>query len=434
MQDVVTKAFTMPWDACFARRTELTTRSPIRELLKFTIQPEVISFAGGLPAPELFPVERMRQATDTVLAQHGPEALQYGTTEGLPELRSFLAERLSSATLRVKPENILIVTGSQQALDLLARVFVNEHDRVILENPTYLGMLQTLRPYDPTYLPVTTDEDGMRIEAIPALLRQHPSLLYVVPTFQNPQGTTLSKERRLELIHMLESHPVPLVEDNPYSELRYAGESEPSLLELDAQSLGIRELGGRVIYLGTFSKILSPGLRVGWVAAPLPVIDKLVEAKQSTDLHTSTLVQYIIHEVVRDGFLESHIAQLRAAYRERRDAMLSAMAQYFPQEVTWSHPAGGLFLMVYLPQYLDAEELLQEALAYKVAFVPGLDFHVGNSGHNTFRLNFSHERPPVIEEGISRLGHVLKNAVVQRGPLDERRTGRGLSRSAHRIG
>lgn len=411
-----TTAFMMPWDSFFAKRTELTKRSPIRELLKFTIQPDVISFAGGLPAPELFPVERIRQATSTVLAQHGPEALQYSTTEGMPELRSFLAQRLSSETLRVNPENILIVTGSQQALDLVARIFVNERDRVIVENPTYLGMLQALGPYDPTYLPVTTDEDGMRIEMIPELLRQRPTLMYVVPNYQNPQGTTLVKERRLQLIQMLEPYPVPVVEDNPYSELRYEGEIEPSLMELDAQRLGIRELDGRVVYTSTFSKILSPGLRVGWIAAPLPVIDKLVAAKQSTDLHTSTLVQYIIYEVVRDGFLEGHIARLRTAYRERRDTMLAAMANYFPQEVTWSHPAGGLFLMVYMPQELDAEELLTEALAYKVAFVPGVDFHVGNTGHNTFRLNFSHESPPVIVEGIKRLGDLLKNAVRQHHP------------------
>lgn len=404
----------MQWDSYFAKRTELTTRSTIRELLKYTIQPEVISFAGGLPAPELFPVERIRQATNTVLTQHGPEALQYSTTEGMPELRSFLAQRLSSETLSVKPENILMCTGSQQALDLIARLFLNEHDRVILENPTYLGMLQTLKPYDLTYLPVTTDDDGMRIEALPELLRQQPKLMYVVPTYQNPQGTTLTKQRRLDLIHMLEPYPVPLVEDNPYSGLCYTGEIEPSLMELDAQSLGIRELNGRVIYTSTFSKILSPGLRVGWIAAPLPVIDKLVAVKQSTDLHTSTFVQYIINEVVRDGFLESHIAQLRTTYRQRRDIMLAAMEHYFPQEVSWSHPAGGLFLMVYLPQYIDAQELLQEALAYKVAFVPGVDFHVGNSGHNTFRLNFSHESPPMIEEGMKRLGQLLKNAIQQK--------------------
>ena len=404
----------MQWNTFFAKRTEMMTRSAIRELLKLTIHPEVISFAGGLPAPELFPVERIRQATNTVLAQHGPEALQYSPTEGMPELRSFLAQRLSSETLRIKPENILIVTGSQQALDLIARVFVNEHDRVILENPTYLGMLQTLKPYDLTYLPVPTDDDGMRIETLPALLRQQPQLMYVVPTYQNPQGTTLIKERRLDLIHMLESYPLPLVEDNPYSELCYTGEVEPSLMELDAQSLGIRELNGRVIYTSTFSKILSPGLRVGWIAAPLPVIDMLVAAKQSTDLHTSTFVQYIIHEVVRDGFLESHIANLITTYRQRRDTMLAAMENYFPEEVSWSHPAGGLFLMVYLPQYLDAEQLLQEALAYKVAFVPGVDFHVGNTGHNTFRLNFSHESPPMIEEGMKRLGQLLKRAVQQR--------------------
>jgi 2-aminoadipate transaminase len=404
----------MQWNTFFAKRTELMTRSAIRELLKLTIHPEVISFAGGLPAPELFPVERIRQATNTVLTHHGPEALQYSPTEGMPELRSFLAQRLSSETLNVQPENILIVTGSQQALDLIARVFVNEHDRVILENPTYLGMLQTLKPYDLTYLPVPTDEDGMRIEALPAFLRQHPQLLYVVPTYQNPQGTTLIKERRLDLIHLLASYPVPVVEDNPYSELCYTGEIEPSLMQLDAYSLGIRELNGRVIYTSTFSKILSPGLRVGWIAAPLPVIDMLVAAKQGTDLHTSTFVQYVINEVVRDGFLETHIALLRATYRERRDVMLAAMENYFPEEVSWSHPAGGLFLMVYLPPYLDAQELLQEALAYKVAFVPGVDFHVGDTGHNTFRLNFSHESPPLIEEGIKRLGQLLKHAVQQR--------------------
>src|SRR6266567_6501244 len=390
----------MQWNSFFAERTALLKRSPIRELLKFTTQPEVISFAGGLPAPELFPVERIRQATNTV-----QKPCNIVPLKECRHLRSFLAQRLSNETLRVKPDNILICTGSQQALDLIARLFVNEHDRVILENPTYLGMLQTLKPYDLTYLPVTTDADGMRIEALPELLRQQPKLMYVVPTYQNPQGTTLIKERRLNLINMLEPYPVPLVEDNPYSELCYTGEIEPSLMELDAHSLGIRELNGRVMYTSTFSKILSPGLRVGWIAAPLPVIDKLVAVKQGTDLHTSTFVQYIIHEVVRDGFLESHIATLRTAYRERRDMMLAAMAKYFPEEVTWSHPAGGLFLMVYMPQYLDAEELLQEALAYKVAFVPGVDFHVGNSGHNTFRLNFSHESPPVIEEGIRRLGH-----------------------------
>jgi 2-aminoadipate transaminase len=403
----------MQWDMFFARRTALTTRSAIREMLKFTSQPDVISFAGGLPAPELFPVEPIQQATDRVLARHGPQALQYSTTEGMPELRSFLAQRLSSETLHVKPENILIVTGSQQALDLLARVFVNEGDRVILENPTYLGMLQALKPYDLMYLPVTTDAHGMQVEMLPALLRQRPSLLYTVPTFQNPQGTTLAKERRLELLRMVERAPVPLVEDNPYSELRYEGESEPSLLELEAQQSGRKDLNGQVIYLGTFSKILSPGLRVGWVAAPLPVIDQLVKAKQSTDLHTSTFVQYIIHEVVRDGFLENHIAELKTAYRERRNQMLAAMEAYFPEEVTWSHPAGGLFLMVYLPPHLDAQQVLPAALAHKVAFVPGVDFHVGDTGHNTFRLNFSNASPSLIEEGIQRLGDVLKHALQQ---------------------
>ncbi|HXX79029.1 MAG TPA: PLP-dependent aminotransferase family protein [Ktedonobacteraceae bacterium] len=404
----------MQWNSYFASRTEMMKRSAIRELLKLTTHPEVISFAGGLPAPELFPVDRIQQAANKVLSEHGPEALQYSTTEGMPELRSFLAQRLSNEVLNIKPENILIVTGSQQALDLIARVFVNEHDHVIVENPTYLGMLQTLRPYDLTYLPVPTDEDGMLIEFLPEFLRQQPQLMYVVPNYQNPKGTTLIKQRRLDLIQMLDAYPVPLIEDNPYSELCYTGEIQPTLMELDAQSLGSKELDGHVIYTSTFSKILSPGLRVGWIAAPLPVIDMLVAAKQGTDLHTSTLVQYIIYEVVRDGFLETHIPILRKTYRERRDIMLAAMEHYFPEEVSWTHPAGGLFLMVYMPHYLDAEELLKEALAYKVAFVPGVDFHVCNTGHNTFRLNFSHESPPMIEEGIKRLGQLLKHAIQQK--------------------
>ncbi|HEY1351819.1 MAG TPA: PLP-dependent aminotransferase family protein [Ktedonobacteraceae bacterium] len=286
----------MIWDSYFTTRTELLTRSAIRELLKFTIEPEIISFAGGLSAPELFPVERIRQAT-----------------EGMPELRNFLARRLSSEKLHIGPEHILIVAGSQQALDLIVRVFVNERACVILENPTYLGMLQALRPYKPRYLPVGSDQHGMNVESLPPLLRQKPGLLDMVPTYQNPQGTTLSKQRRLALICMLDHSPVTLIEDNPYSELRYDGESVPLLLALDAQHLGSRELTGRVVCLGTFSKILSPGLRVGWVAAPVPVIDKLVATKQSADLHTSTFVQYIINEVIQDEFLECHVVQMRKA-------------------------------------------------------------------------------------------------------------------------
>lgn len=405
----------IPWDAFFAERTHLLTRSAIREMLKFTMQPEVISFAGGLPAPELFPLERIRQATETVLARYGPQALQYSTTEGVPQLRSFLARRLSNEQLHVRPENILIVTGSQQALDLVARVFVNEGGRVILENPTYLGMLQVLKPYDLTYLPVGSDQDGMKVEELPPLLRQRPGLLYLVPTYQNPQGTTLSQQRRLELVSLLDRLPVPLIEDNPYSELRYEGEDMPSLLSLDAAHVGGSELDGRVVYLGTFSKILSPGLRVGWVAAPLPVIEMLVAAKQSTDLHTSTFVQYLINEMVQDDFLQTHVARLRDAYRQRRDCMLAAMERFFPAEVSWSHPSGGLFLMVYLPPRLDAQELLQDALAASVAYVPGGDFHVGGSGRTTCRLNFSNASPPLIEEGIRRLGLVLKNALRSPG-------------------
>ncbi len=401
----------MEWNNSFARRMALIKRSPIRELLKLTDQPDMISFAGGLPAPELFPLERIREATTIVLTRYGSQALQYSTTEGMLELRRFLAQRLSSDVLQVHPDNILITTGSQQALDLIARALLDERDQIVVENPTYLGMLQACKPYDLTYLPAMTDQDGLLIEPLPDLLRKKPKLLYVVPNYQNPQGSTLSTERRLELVSLLDEYPVPLIEDNPYGELRYTGSIEPTLMELDAQRLGIKELNGRVIYTGTFSKILSPGLRVGWVAAPLEVINKLIELKQGMDLHSSTLTQYITYEVVRDNFLEQHIATLCTVYRDRRDHMLAAMENYFPTEVTWSHPDGGLFLMVHMPEHLDAEDLLAEALTYKVAFVPGIDFHIGNVGRNTFRLNFSNATPQLIDEGIKRLGQLLKSRI-----------------------
>ena len=403
----------MQWENRFATRTAHMKRSTIREILKLTGQPDVISFAGGLPAPEMFPVERVQQAAEVVLAERGTEALQYSTTEGMPELRQLIALRLSSEKFTVHPDNILITTGSQQALDLIGRALVDEGDSLLVENPTYLGMLMAWRPYNPKYTPLPTDDDGAIVEALEPLLQQHPKLIYIVPSFQNPSGATLSRERRVALAKLLAAYDVPLVEDNPYGELRYSGEALPSLLELDALNMGGDLERGHVIYAGTFSKILTPGLRLGWVAAPSAVIDKLVQAKQSADLHTSTIDQLIAYEVARDGFLEEHVPHLCEVYRERRDIMLAAMERYFPPEVTWTRPDGGLFLLVKMPDYIDTTELLREAVGHKVAFVPGADFHVDGSGHNTCRLNFSNARPAMIEEGIRRLGALLKDAVVQ---------------------
>lgn len=403
----------MQWDQRFAARTAHMKRSTIREILKLTAQPDVISFAGGLPAPEFFPIERARMAADLALSERGQESLQYSTTEGMPELRALIAERLSDDYLRISPDNILITTGSQQGLDLIGRVLVDDGDAVIVENPTYLGMLTAWRPYDLNYLPVPTDADGMDIDALEPLLRRQPKLLYVVPNFQNPGGFTLSVERRERLVKLLARYEIPLVEDNPYGELCYSGAPRPSILGLDARNLGIRTPDGHVIYVGTFSKILSPGLRIGFVVASAPVIDKLVQAKQSADLHTSTLDQFITYEVARDGFIDRHVQHLCAVYRERRDIMLAAMARCFPPEVKWSEPDGGLFLLVTAPPHVDTTALLADAVRRKVAFVPGADFHIDGGGQNTFRLNFSNAKPEMIEAGIQRLGDLLKDAVAQ---------------------
>ncbi len=403
----------MQWDQRFAARTAHMKRSTIREILKLTAQPDVISFAGGLPAPELFPIERVQQAVDTALSERGQAALQYSTTEGMPELRALIAERLSDDHLTVSPENVLITTGSQQALDLIGRVLINEGDSVIVENPTYLGMLMAWRPYELRYVASPVDADGMDVDVLEPLLDQHPRLLYVVPNYQNPGGTTMSVERREKLVRLLARYQIPLVEDNPYGELCYSGQPRPSLLALDARNLGARAVDGHVIYAGTFSKVLAPGLRIGYVVAPASVIDKLVQAKQSADLHTSTLDQFIAYEVARDGFIDEHIAHLCEVYRARRDLMLDAMARYFPPEVTWSRPDGGLFLLVTAPPHVDTTVLLAEAVQRKVAFVPGADFHIDGGGQNTFRLNFSNAQPEMIEAGVQRLGALLKDAVAQ---------------------
>lgn len=402
----------MNWDTLFAERTKQMKRSTVREILKLTARPEVISFAGGLPAPELFPVERIREATDTVLAERGREVLQYSTSEGMPELRDLIAKRLSTGGFRIPPENILITSGSQQALDMIARIFLNEGDRALVENPTYVGMLTSWKPFNPHFSAVPTDADGMCVDDLEAMLDEPHKIMYAIPTFQNPQGTTLSRQRREKLADLLVKHNLLFVEDDPYGELRYSGEPVPSLLQLEAEARGAATPEGCVMYCGTFSKILTPGMRIGWVAAAFPVIDKLVQVKQATDLHTSTINQFVTYEVARDeAFLNEHIAMLRDVYRSRRDLMLATMDEHFPQEVTWTRPEGGLFLMVTLPPGLDAAEILKQALAHDVAFVPGDGFFIGDTGHNTFRLNYSNARPEMIVEGIRRLGVVLKEAV-----------------------
>jgi len=409
------------WRSRYAQRNQRMGRSAIRELLKLTMQPDIISFAGGLPAPELFPVERCKEAAAQVLEKHGAQALQYGPTEGFLPLRQFICDRMNHYYgINAQLANVVITTGSQQALDLVGKLLINPGDRVLVEEPTYLGALQAWNSYLAEYVSVPCDDRGMRTDMLEAVLRTGPKFMYVLPNFQNPGGTTLPLARRQELVRLSNKYGVPIVEDDPYGALRYEGEHLPPLVAVDADfqtSAGLNGhgfSGGNVAYLGTFSKTLAPGLRLGWVIAPADVVDQLVMAKQGIDLHTSTFAQMLAYEVAKDGFLDEHIQQIRRVYGERRDIMLAALKHYFPQECSWTHPEGGLFLWVRLPEWMDASSLLDKAVVHKVAYVPGSAFYpIPGHGHNTMRLNFSNAKPAQIEKGIRRLGDLLKDTIAQ---------------------
>ncbi|HBL31991.1 MAG TPA: aminotransferase [Acidobacteria bacterium] len=400
-----------PWKDRLALRTQRMTSSAIRELLKLTADPEIISFGGGLPAPEVFPVDEIRAAAGRVLAEHGTQALQYSTTEGYLPLREMLVRHMSRYGIHVTPANILITNGAQQALNLVGKLLINSGDHVLTDEPTYLGALQAFTSYQAQYLPVPIDDDGMRTDKLEEALRAGPKFLYVLPNFQNPAGVTLSLERRQRIVELAAHYGIPLLEDDPYGQLRYEGEHLPALVKLDAEIHGTGNHGtpfrGGVIYLGTMSKILAPGLRIGWVVAPEEVMERLVQMKQGADLHTGTFNQMVAYEAARGGFLDQHVRRIRPVYRERRDAMLAALERHCPPGVRWTHPQGGLFLWMTLPAGQSSAHLLAEALKEKVAFVPGAPFYPLGGGERTARLNFSYCRPEVIEEGVARLGRVL---------------------------
>jgi len=389
--------------------------SAIRELLKLTEQPDIISFGGGMPAPDVFPYEEFREACERVLRDQGHVALQYGATEGYKPLREMIARHTNRLGIEITPENILITSGSQQALDLLGKILINPGDRILVESPTYLGALQAWAGYGAEYVTVPMDENGMITDALEEALRSGPKFIYVLPNFQNPTGVTLSLERRHKLIELADRYGVPIVEDDPYGQLRYEGKHLPAIVVLDSQ---LRDNGdqcyrGNVIYLSTFSKTLAPGLRLAWVVAPPEVIRKLVQAKQGADLHTSTFNQLVAYEVARGGFLDQHVKHISEVYHERRDVMLGAMDAYFPPGVEWTHPQGGLFLWGTLPEDQNSADVLKEAVNQKVAFVPGGAFFPAGGGLNTMRLNFSNANPEKIQTGIARLGKVLSEKMGQ---------------------
>lgn len=400
------------WEHRYAQRMQRMKSSAIRELLKLTENPEIISFAGGLPAPDVFPVDAFRAACERVLCDNSELALQYGASEGYLPLREMIARHTMRYGIEVTAENIMITSGSQQALDLIGKIFINHGDRIIVESPTYLGALQAWNLYGAEYVTVRSDEDGMCTDELDAALRAGPKFIYVLPNFQNPTGVTTSLQRRLELVELADRYGVPIIEDDPYGQLRFEGEHIAPIVDLDEkihQQEGIYT--GNVIYLSTFSKTLAPGIRLAWVIGPPEVIRKMVTAKQGADLNTSTFNQMIAYEVGKGGFIDQHVQHICAVYGERRDTMLDALTEHMPEGVHWTRPQGGLFLWVTLPEGMDTVEIFKDAVKQKVAFVPGISFHPDGAGRNTMRLNFSYCKPEVINEGIARLALVIRNQI-----------------------
>ena len=384
----------------FARRMGKIAVSAVREILKVAEQPDVISFAGGLPAPELFPVGALARAHAEIFAQSGAEAMQYSTTEGWLPLREWIAARLHGRGIRARAERVLITSGSQQALDLVAKILLDEGDEVIVENPSYLAALQVFSAYEARLIGVEGDDDGMCVDQVERALRQsNPKLIYISPDFSNPKGVSLSLARRRRLVELAHVYRVPILEDDPYGELRYRGEALPPLASLDRDGL--------VIYTSTFSKTLSPGMRIGWVTAPEEIIHSLVIAKQGADLHTNTITQRAAARLLEWFEYDEHVTRLKQVYGERSQTMIEAIGRHFPPETRFAKPDGGLFIWVELPESISGEDLLKEALLEKVAFVPGAPFFAERPRHNFIRLNFSNSKPELIEEGIKRIGGIL---------------------------
>lgn len=403
-----------PWEYRFAHRIQKMGSSIIRELLKLTEDPAIISFGGGLPAPEVFPLEKFKEACNFVLENFGAQALQYGATDGYLPLREMIARHKSRYSVTVSPNNILITSGSQQALDFIGRLFVNRGDYIVVESPTYLGALQAWNAYGAQYITVPVDQDGMNVDELEKALRVGPKFIYCLPNFQNPSGVTLSLERRQRIVELADKYGVPIIEDDPYGQLRYEGEHLPSLAYLDSVYRGDDgSYTGNVIYLSTFSKLLAPGIRLAWVIAPEKVIRKLVQTKQAADLHTATFNQMVAYEVGKGGFLDEHVKVIREVYKQRRDVMLETMEEVWPSSASWTTPMGGMFLWGMAPAGIDTTELLKKAIDRKVAFVPGFAFNADGKSSNAMRLNFSYSKPDTIREGITRLGVLLKEESIK---------------------
>lgn len=391
----------MTWT--LARRAERMNPSIIREILKVTERPGIISLAGGLPSPDTFPIEAMREAADRVLRDAPREALQYAASEGYGPLREWVAQHLAeSGGIKVDADQVLITTGSQQGLDLCAKVLIDAGSRVVVETPTYLGALQAFTPYEPAIESLATDENGPLPEAL--LKAAGARFAYLLPNFQNPSGRTLSETRRAELVAAAQAAGVPLLEDNPYGDLWFDGPPPAPLASRWAEG---------VVYLGSFSKVLAPGLRLGYVVAPKALGPKLLQAKQAADLHTPVFNQRVVHEVIKDGFLSTHVPTIRARYKAHRDAMAAALERHMPPGCRWQVPSGGMFFWITLPAGFDAMALLPQAVEQGMAFVPGAAFYADAPQANTLRLSFVTVSPERIEQGVAALAHTLALAQPQ---------------------
>ena len=373
--------------------------SIIREILKISSQPGVISLAGGYPSPDMFPLDDLKQAAVEVIDEFKSAATQYSFSMGIPLLREAIAERETRLGSPTKISNVLITSGSQQGIDICARAFLEPGDYIVTENPTYVGALQAFNYYQINYAPVEMDRDGMLVDQVEdAIKKFNPKLVYTVSTFQNPTGVTMSDKRKRALIELCIKHNIPLVDDNPYGEIRFAGEHLATMKDLG---------GDAVISLGTFSKLIAPGLRIGWMNGPEKIVTIFEKVKQGTDLHSNTYTQYIIHNYIRSGKLDSHIQEIVKSYGAKRNLMLQEMEKHFPDGITWTNPEGGLFLWVELPKGMSASKLLEKAVEQKVTYVYGRPFFPDGTGDNTLRLNFSNASHEQISEAIRRLAVVF---------------------------
>ncbi|HJG17672.1 PLP-dependent aminotransferase family protein [Limosilactobacillus vaginalis] len=390
----------------FSKRVPADGTDAVGAILKAAADPKIISFAGGLPAPELFPVEGMKEATDKVYAEHGQQALQYGAAKGVTELRELILKRVKEKeNIDAKLENVMVTTGSEQAIDLVGKAFVNPGDTVLVEEPTYLCALDVFRSYGANFVSVPMDDDGMKMDALEEALKAHPetALVYTVPNFQNPTGRTMPAERRKKFAELAAKYDVPVLEDNPYGDIRFAGEHVPSVKSFDH--------AGKVFYMSTFSKILAPGFRLGWLVADPKVIEKLTVLKQSADLHTDNLVQYVVTEFFKENDVDAHVKEISDLYGKRKQLMIDGIKKYFPKDVKYTDPEGGMFLWVEVPGVTDTVELFKQCLEHNVAFVPGDPFFAGKPQPGTFRLNYSNMQEDQIEVGLKRLGEALSQVL-----------------------